>query len=150
MSKVCRLILSISTLMLIAGCCGDTMKGSWVLCENQPYLEKADYQIVKLSFYDNGSYAEVGSKGGKTIKSKGCYDYDACSDDLILRSGDKARCYKLRCASSNKILLDMCGPGCCVTTAVMVRDCLCPCPCKPCCPPCPRPRSASSPCSNCP
>ncbi|UCD29124.1 MAG: hypothetical protein JSV03_01170 [Planctomycetota bacterium] len=143
MLNVCRLLLlSILTMLFVAGCCCGTLQGTWLLCENQPYLEKQDAKIVKLSFYQNGSYAEVSSKNDKTTKSKGMYDYNPCSKDLVLMSGDKARCYRVRSLTDRKMCLDMCGPkNCMVTTAVLVRSCKCPyrpscAPCDPCPSPC--------------
>ena len=140
MLNVCRLLsLSLLTLLFVAGCCCGTLKHSWVLCENQPYLEKGDYKIVKLSFYKNGSYEAVASQDNKTIKSKGMYDYNTCTDDLMLMSGDKCLCYKVRCVSDRVLELDMCSEPCLITTIVMVRSCVCPRPCRPPCRPCPPP-----------
>ncbi|MHC4675669.1 MAG: hypothetical protein ACYTBZ_24540 [Planctomycetota bacterium] len=50
MLKVCQLsLLCLLTLVFVAGC-GD-IKGSWILREHQPYLEKKDYKLAKITFF---------------------------------------------------------------------------------------------------
>lgn len=157
MSKVCRLsLLSLLTLLFIAGC--GNIQGNWILRENQPYLEKNDYKLTKVTFFCNGSFQGLVSQGDQTLKIKGMYDYNSCSGDLCLMSGDKVTCYRVRCKSDNQICLDMCGPEGFINTAVMVRWNKCPyrpacTPCDPCRPAtaCPSPCSpCSSPCPTCP
>ncbi|MHC4799275.1 MAG: hypothetical protein ACYTF1_21780 [Planctomycetota bacterium] len=162
MLKVCQLsLLCLLTLVFVAGC-GD-IKGSWILREHQPYLEKKDYKLAKITFFSNGSYQGLVSQDDKTLKMKGMYDYNPCSGDLILVSGDKAIGYRVSCLTDKQMCLDMCGPDNYITTAVMVRWCKCPyrptCitsdPCRPlaACPPskpCDPCKTVSRPCSNCP
>ena len=140
LSKVCRLsLLSLLTLSFVVGC--SSVQGHWTLREHQPCLEKSDYKMVKASFFCNDSFQALISQDDQTLKMKGMYDYNPCSGDLILQSGDKVLCYKVRCLSDKRMCLDMCNPDDFVTTAVMVRHYKCPyrascAPCDPCRPAC--------------
>ena len=140
--RACLYLSGILAVMFVAGC--GSIKGSWMLCQYQPYLEKQDYRISKATFYPNNSFEAVAFKGDKMIKSKGMYDYNPCSKDLILMTGDKCICYKACLDGSKKLLVTTCGPDCIVTTAVMVKYNRCP-PCLPCSPCMP-----VKPCSRCP
>jgi len=145
MSNVCRMIVpSILLVGFVAGCCCDcgSVTGRWILCENQPSMDRDDYKIMKASFYENGSYEALISQGDQTLKTKGTYDYNGCSHDLFLMSGDEVKCYKARRVSDKKLHLDTCSPEGIPTTAVLVRYWKCPYnpPCNP----------APQPCYSCP
>jgi|GEM_PF-1384974 len=145
MPKVCRTLLCLSGLMavlFVAGC--GNIQGSWMLCEFQPYLEKKDYRISKATFYPNNSFEAIAYQGKKMIKAKGMYDYNSCSQDLVLMTGDKCVCYKASLEGDKRLRITTCGPDCITTTAVMVKYNRCP-PCLPCSPCMP-----VKPCSRCP
>jgi len=146
--RSCMCLSGLVAALLVVGC--SSIEGTWMTCQFQPSLEKADFRISKATFYPNGSFESLAYKGDKTIKSKGVYNYNACSKDLMLMTGDKCMGYKAERVGENKLCVSSCSPEpCCMTTtAVMVRCGRCP-PCLPCSPCCMSP-GPCGPCARCP
>lgn len=114
---------TLALLLLIAiGGCG--VEGRWTLKQVRPAVGNEGFTLARASFYPNHSFEAIAIRDGKTIKSKGTYDYCCCKKKLTLHMGGETRVYRASRESCVRLHIEETTPDG-VVTAVMCRDTQC-------------------------
>lgn len=127
-----RIAIALAFLLLVATGCG--VRGTWVLCPDQPPAAGCEYAFNKITFNAAGSFQAETRLDGRRVRAAGTYEYDSDHELLTIRTGGRELVYKLRVPDDNRIVfMDQRDDGTVVKTTMLRQQ---PCPdcatCGPC------------------
>ena len=107
--------------MLLCGCGGQDLQGSWVMRDVQPPEGKKHYNLAKVTFKKDNTFESTAIKDGEKVISKGTYKYDLFKKQLTLKTKGKELQYMACVWWGNELRVEKKMPDGTKITAYMDR-----------------------------
>lgn len=108
-------------ILLVSGCGGQELQGSWVMREIRPPEGKKYYNLAKVTFNKDMTFESIAIKDGQKAVSKGKYTYDLWTKQLTLHTEGKELKYTALVWLANELRVEKKMPDGTKVTAYMDR-----------------------------
>ena len=107
--------------MLLSGCGGQELQGSWVIREFKPPEGQKYHNLAKVTFKKDMTFESIAVKDGEKTISKGTYKYDLFKKQLTLHTKGKELKYMALVWLGNELRITKKMPDGTKVTAYMDR-----------------------------